>query len=139
MHFHRLVARLARHPRQLFLLDSIGGYVSASVPLIILWKFAADVGLPATLLIAMSVTGFVYGSYSLICALRVRSRWLFYLQILVGANCAYLLALTGYTLINFSTLSPLGLAYLVIDHVILIAVIGTEIAATAIMSRLTPH
>jgi len=134
MNFNQLIARLAAHPRQLFLLDSAGGYVSASVPLIILWTCEAHVGLPRELLIAMSLTGCVYGSYSLICALSIRLRWVFFLKILVGANSAYLCSLMAYTLINLSSLSQLGLAYLLLDHLVLISVIAIELAATVALS-----
>lgn len=114
--------------------------MSALVPLVITWKFAAYFELPRKLLLAMSLTGVLYGSYSLICALSIRSRWGFFLRILVGANSAYLLTLMAYTLINLSSLSPLGLAYLLIDHLVLITVIAVELAVIAAISRVrTSH
>ena len=137
MNLSQFIARLAARPRQAFILDSAGGYLSASVPLIILWKFEAEFGLPRELLVAMSLTSFLYGSYSLICALRIRSRWSFFLKILVGANSTYLFALMTYTLINLSRLSHLGLAYLLVDHLVLASVIAIELAATAGMTRNT--
>lgn len=135
MNANQLIARLAANPKQLFMLDSAGGYLSASVPLIILWACEAHFGLPRELLIVMSLTGFLYGSYSLICALSIRSRWLPFLKMLVGGNSIYLLSLMAFTVINISSLSQPGLAYLVIDHLVLISVIVVELAVTSAIHR----
>jgi hypothetical protein len=136
MRFKKLVARFASNPKQLFLFDSMGGILSAAVPLLILWKFESHFGLPGEVLIAMSITGFLYCAFSLLCALRIKSRWNFFLKILVVANSTYLLALMAYTAINFSDLSQLGLAYLLIDHFVLISVISLELAVIAAISRM---
>ncbi|MDZ4082696.1 MAG: hypothetical protein U1E10_07160 [Bdellovibrionales bacterium] len=132
----KLIARFASHPKQLFLFDSMGGLLSATVPLFILWQFESQFGLPRELLIAMAVTGFLYGAYSLICALRIESRWSFFLKILVVANSAYLISLLAYTVLHFSDLSHLGLAYLLVDHLVLISVIAIEISALAAISKM---
>lgn len=136
MRFKKLVARFASNPRQLFLFDSLGGLLSAAAPLLILWKFESHLGLPRELLLAMSITGFLYSTYSLLCALRIKSRWNFFLKILVVANSTYLLALMAYTVIHFSTLSQLGLAYLLVDHFVLISIISLELAVIAAISRM---
>lgn len=114
----------------------MGGLLSGIVPLLILWNFNSDFGLPRTLLIAMSITGFSYGAYSLLCALRIKSRWLVFLKILVVANTIYLLSLMAYTAIHFSDLSALGLAYLFVDHLVLFSVISIELSVLAAIPRL---
>lgn len=129
-------ARLASNPKQLFLLDAMGGLASAIAPLIVLWEFESLIGLPHELLIAMALTGILYGTYSLLCALRIQTRWTFFLKILVGANATYLFSLMVYTVVHFSSLTPLGLTYLLIDHLVLISVIAVELSALATLSRL---
>jgi hypothetical protein len=130
------LARLASHPKHLFLLDGMGGFASAVAPLIIVWKFETLIGLPRELLIAMALTGFLYGSYSLLCALKIKTKWALFLKILVGANATYLFCLMAYTVLHFSSLSPLGLAYLLIDHLVLISVIFIELNVLAALSGL---
>lgn len=132
---NKLIFKLAANPKHLFLLDSMGGLASAVVPLLILWKFDSHFGLPSQLLVAMALTGFTFGSYSLLCALKIKSREHLFLKILVIANSTYLISLMVYTASCFSDLSPLGLAYLIIDHVVLSSVIALEIAVLRAISN----
>ena len=129
-----IITKLASNPKQLFLLDSMGGLASAVVPLLILGIFDSHFRLARELLIAMSLTGFVFGSYSFLCALKIQSRWMFFLKILVLANSTYLFSIMAYTAVYFSSLSQLGLAYLLIDHLVLISVIALELAVIAAIS-----
>ena len=61
---------------------------------------------------------------------------MFFLKILVLANSTYLFSIMAYTAVYFSSLPQLGLAYLLIDHLVLISVIALELAVIAAISWL---
>ena len=103
---------------KLFLIDSLGGLLSAFILGFVLIKFESRFGMSPSILYLLSGVALVFSVYSFICFLRRMKNWQIYLKIIAIANLLYC-CLTMILLVYwYKKLTILGLIYFVIEIII---------------------
>ncbi len=114
-----LIYYFAEKPKLLFLIDSIGAFMTAFFLFAIMRQFNEYFGMSQSILANLSIIAVGFGSYSATCFLLLKKRWTPFLRLIGIANLLYC-ALTTTLLINyFSLLTILGVMSFVTEIVII--------------------
>ncbi len=122
-----ILDRMIRHPRQLFLIDSIGAMLTAALLAGVVAKLEGIFGMqPAPLYILAAIAG-LFLVYSMSCYLFNPANWRPYMKAIALANLAY----CCFTLVLVFFLVPgvtaLGMAYFVGEGLIVGALVYLEL------------
>lgn len=129
------ISHLAKKPRQVFLIDSLGAMFSALGLLIILNFLNGYVRLtPKTLRVFLLLAG-AFCLYSAACFLFIRKNHRFFILIIGIANLFYCFLITGTIILHFDGLNLLSLAYFVSEVVIIAGLVCIEINVVILIKR----
>lgn len=123
-----IFARLKSQPKQIFLLDGIGAFLS-TLFLLFIAKFHEVFGMPCPAVCLLCMIALILCIYSLCCYYFVGIKWRLCLLVIIAANVLYSL-FTGFLVVyHFRGLTALGLAYFVAELIVLSFVIALELKA----------
>lgn len=111
--------------KNIFLIDGVGAFLSASLTGLLLPFFSNRIGLPKEILYLMASIGFVYALSSLTFYFWSRNLKKI-LPYLILANFYYCLLITILLFTFWGELSVLGAAYFLIEMVILLGLVAIE-------------
>lgn len=115
------------NPRKLFLLDSLGAILTASMLFFVLRKLNNFFGMPIIVLENLALLALCFAFYSIICFLFLKKNWSFYLHIIAFANLSYGL-LTMFLLIAFYTqITWLDWFYFLTEIVVIFVLVYLEL------------
>lgn len=99
------------NPRTLFLFDGLGAALTTFSLFFVLRHYYDSFGMPADVLIHLSVIGLVYCAYSMSCYFLLKDNWAPYLRIIATSNFLY--CVLTITLLHFyhDELTGIGFAY----------------------------
>ncbi len=117
---------LTTNPKRLFLVDSIGAFLSLFFISCILIPFQQYVGIPGSTLFIIAVPPFIFALYSLICAYYVTIKWAFYLSLISLANLLYCCLTIGLIIYHYANLTLLGLLYFVTEIILILLLVFVE-------------
>lgn len=120
--------------RQAFLIDGLGGLLTATMLGLVLPAFHQHIGLPAGTLRLLGLAGLGYATYSLSCFRFLQGNPAPYLRFIVVANLLYCLVTAAILATHRNTVTTLGLSYFVAEVLVILAVVSLEIR---ILRRLT--
>ena len=103
--------KLTSNPQRLFLIDSLGAFLTAFLLGVILTRFEAYFGMPGKVLYALSTLAVVFGLYSMGCYFWVRSRWRPFLKAIALANLVYCSLTIALVISLYESLTILGVLY----------------------------
>lgn len=115
-------------PRTMFLLDGLGGLVTAGMLCVVLPSMHTMVGLSPQLLRTLGAIGAAYATYSLGCFALVGARWPRALAVLLVANVLYCAVSALVVRRHLDALTTLGIAYFALEIVAITALVGLELA-----------
>jgi len=121
-----LTTRLISNPKQLFLVDGIGGLVSAFMLYVVLKDFS---GMPSRVLDQLAAIALFCGIYSLSCYAFVKSRWKNFMKFICVFNGCYCVLTLVIMVIHFSSLQPAGTIYFLAEIAIIAKLAITEFKA----------
>ncbi|UXE65915.1 MAG: hypothetical protein KA713_15815 [Chryseotalea sp. WA131a] len=119
----QIIAKLVSNPKKLFLVDSVGAFMTAFFLAVVLPTFEEYVGMPKKILVPLSTIALVYALYSALCYYFTDQNWRLFLKSLCIANLLYCFLTTGLLILFYSSLTTLGVMYFLIE----IALIGVLI------------
>lgn len=108
-----------RSPRKLFLLDSIGALATALSLFVVRWAFHAHFGIPPNILQVLAAIALAYSLYSASCYLFLKKNPAPFIRIIAMANLLYVALIIGILFIHHAALSPIGLAYFIVEAAII--------------------
>lgn len=115
------------HPKQLFLIDAIGGLMTASLLFFLLARLEHVFGMPEKPLIVLSIIALAYVSYSFSCYCFVKHNWRPFLLIIAIANALYCVA-TAILIQQYSgQLTLPGFTYFIAEMAIICILVVVEI------------
>ncbi len=120
---------LTSNPKRLFLLDSIGAFLTAFLLGVILTRFEAYFGMPGKVLYPLSILACVFGLYSMGCYVWVRSHWRPFLKAIALANLGYCLLTIGLVVSLYPSLTILGILYFSGELIVVGVLIYIELSA----------
>jgi hypothetical protein len=118
-----LTNRLISNPKQLFLLDGIGGMISAFMLYVVLKDFS---GMPPRVLNQLAAIALFCGIYSLSCFAFVKSQWKNFMTFIAVFNGCYCVLTLIIVVIHFTVLEPLGSIYFIGEIAIIAKLAITE-------------
>jgi hypothetical protein len=110
---------LLQHPKRLFLLDSLGAFLTASLLLAVLRPFEPVFGMPGRVVLLLAGIALLFALYSLCCYFFVAGRWRLFLKIIWAANLLYCGLTAGLLLFFYARLTPLGVGYFLGEIVVI--------------------
>lgn len=126
MKAHSFPAALIQNPRKLFLLDGLGGLLTAFCLLFILMPFEYQFGMPRQILSILTAVAFVFAIYSVSCFLFVRTDRRLFLKFLYVANLTYCCITAILVSTNYHRLTWLGITYFLIEIVVICMLVAIE-------------
>ncbi len=108
-------------PKNIFLVDGVGAFVTALIIYFILNPYNEYIGVASEVLIPLSVIAFVFCIYSISCFFLLKHHWQDFLKIIIAANTIYCLTTISVLFYYQETITTLGLFYFIGE----IIVIGT--------------
>jgi len=129
-----LLDKLSSNPKRLFLIDSLGAFISAFLLGIVLTHFTEYVGIPKKVLIGLSLLAIVIGIYSMICHFFIRYRWHSFLFAIFIVNLLYCILTIAVVFYFFESITICG-AFYFIGEITLIGILAFIELKTVQMKR----
>jgi hypothetical protein len=114
-------------PKRLFLIDSLGGLLSALLLGVVLASFETAFGMPQNILYFLSVLASVYAIYSFLSYWRTKENWRPYMKGIATANLIYCGLTIGLVIYHHLALTKLGLIYFLLEVVVIISLVIIEL------------
>ena len=114
-------------PKNLFLIDGLGALLSAFLLGVVLVKLQSLIGMPTNQLYFLAAIPCFFALYDLICYFGVGENWRPYLKGIAIANLLYCVLSIGLLIFHFPKLTGLGVAYFVIEILIVVAIAWWEL------------
>lgn len=105
-------------PKKLFLLDSLGGLLSAIMLGLVLTSMETAFGMPRKVLYPLAFIACAFSLYSFLCFWRFPEQWRPYLRLIAVANLSYGCLTLGLVMYWHQQLTPLGLLYFVLEMLV---------------------
>lgn len=106
-------------PKRLFLVDGLGGMLSAFLLGVVLARFETVFGMPQKVLYFLSCFACMYATYSLLSYRRAKENWRPWMQAIAVANLLYCCLTIGLVIYHHQALTKLGLLYFLLEVVII--------------------
>lgn len=124
-------------PRQVFLLDGLGGVLTATLLGLVLPLFHERIGLGPWTLRGLGLIGLGYAAFSLSSFWRSPRRIAPYLRLIVLANLAYCAVIIAVLGARRADVTALGFVYFAVEVLVILTLVGLEVG---VLRRLPgPH
>ena len=104
--------------KKIFLIDSLGALISAII-LLVISQFERQFGISRNLCLILVPLPIIFSVFSFVSYKLDNEKWKSLLKIIAIANLSYCCLTLYLTLINFATLKNLGIAYFVVEILII--------------------
>lgn len=113
-----MVNKLTMSPKRLFLIDGLGALLTSISLLAVLRPLEHLFGMPEQTLVMLSIPAVLFAIYSGCCFLFVGIGWRSFLRVIAVANLLYCCVTAGLIVTCYAQLTPLGVAYFVVEIVV---------------------
>lgn len=127
----KLINYFAEKQKMLFLMDSIGAFVTAFFLFVVMLKFNAHFGMPKNELACLTVIAVCFCIYSAACFLFLRKGLTPFMRGIGIANLIYCALTIGLLINYYSVLTFIGIAYFVVEMVIICGLSYVELNVAA--------
>ena len=114
-------------PKKVFLIDGIGAIISAFMLGFVFVKIQHYIGIPKNILYFLAIIPCFLALYSFGCYYFFPKKWNLYLKIIAVLNLLYCFLTTSLLIILIEKTTFLGVAYFIIEIVILVTLIIFEL------------
>ncbi|AHM62826.1 hypothetical protein D770_22905 [Flammeovirgaceae bacterium 311] len=118
-------------PRKLFLIDSLGGLLSAIMLGLILTRFENTFGMPEEVLYPLAFMACIFFTYSFICFLSKTANWRPYMKIIAITNLMYCCLTIVLIIYLYQKLTVLGLMYFILEIIVITVLAIVELKTAA--------
>lgn len=127
----QFIQTISLNPKRIFLIDSLGALLTSLLSVAVLLPFEALFGMPRPVLLFLSGTSLLFALYSLGCYWFVKHNWRPFLTLIWLANASYCCLTAGLIIAYYGRLTRLGVAYFLVEIVLIIVLIRVERQAFA--------
>lgn len=128
------------NPKKLFLIDGSGALLSAFLLGVVLVRFEPVFGMPRETLYFLAFLPCIFAVYDVYCYLRITKNQGLFLKIIAAANLVYCFVSAGLVLQHYQRLTNLGLAYFVLEIIVVIVLAMVELkTASGIVYKKVEH
>lgn len=112
--------------KSLFLIDSIGAFISAFMLGFVLVNWEVYFKVPVDSLNTLAILAVLLSLFSLTCYLFVKHNLTLYFKIIASLNLMYCLLTSVYIYTDFTVMTNLGLLYFIGEIAIILILVKTE-------------
>lgn len=112
--------------KNIFLIDGLGGIVSALLLGIVLPLLTDFIAMPKQTLIILAAIALLYAAYSLSCHFISPTNKAFFLKIIIAANLIYSCMTIGYLYIHSSSLNIWDFLYFSLEVIVILVIVNLE-------------
>lgn len=123
---NNIIEKYQLQPRQVFLFDGVGAFISAILLVLLLANLESLFGLPKTTVYSLSIPAFGLMLYSLGCYFLKPKSWRPLLTAVAVANILYCILTVSVIISNHETLTVIGLMYFLGEIGIILFIAGIE-------------
>ncbi len=135
-----IIDKLTVKPKTLFLIDSLGAFVTTFFLFVILRNYNQFIGMPEIILVYLSLIAACFCIYSTSCFLFLKQNWTPFIRGISIANLAYCILTISLLIFNYPRLTTIGITYFLLEIAILFGLIYIELTvATAIQKAEKKH
>lgn len=116
---NKLINHLTEKQKTLFLIDSLGAFLTGFLLFVIMRQFNDYFGMPKTVLTYLSVIAICLCLYSTACFIFLKVRWTPFIWIIGTANLLYCALTIGLLIKYYPLLTIIGIIYFLIEIVII--------------------
>ena len=116
----------AGQPRSLFVVDAIGALSTSLLVLLVLRTFNAYIGMTKPTLTLLGGLALCLLAYSTLCALLLRGSWIPFIYVIITGNLTYCIITIGVILLNYETVTTLGLLYFALEIALVFFLVSLE-------------
>lgn len=118
---------LYKNPKKVFLIDASGALISLFSFWCIVYPLENYFTISSSVLLLLSVIAFTLFLYSFSCYMWIKQNWKPYLKTIIILNSLYILFSIGLIFYHFKKGSLFGIAYFILEIVVILAVLFVEI------------
>lgn len=119
----------------LFLIDSIGAFLTAFLLFTILRNVNEHIGIQKTTLTGLALIAFCFCIYSAACFIFVKQNYGLFIWIISIANLFYCILTIGLIVVNYHFLTMMGLSYFLIEVIIISILSYIEIKVALVINK----
>lgn len=123
---NQIVQYFTNLPKQLFLLDAIGAFITATFIGVVMRNNIDIFGLPPQEAVVMTFIAYSFFCFSGICYLFVKNKHYKYIFTIASANSLYVLLSFFIFFNHFNDLTPFGIMYLLSEMATIILLVTLE-------------
>lgn len=128
--FEKLTRHLAKNPRRLFLIDSVGALLTAVLLCGVLSNLSPYIGMPKTTLDLLFSIAACFCFYSAACFLFLKAKWALYIRLISFANLLYCALTIAFLFIHYNKLTILDLMYFLAETAIICLLLYIELTVS---------
>jgi hypothetical protein len=122
-----LINYFSKKPKTLFLIDSIGAFLTTFFLFVVIRQFNEYFGIPKTELTYLSLLGICFCIYSTSCFLFLKRNHKHFIRIIATANLLYCFLTIGLMIKYYSSLTIIGVAYFFVEIIIILGLSYIEL------------
>lgn len=122
-----LIENLTSNPKRIFLMDSIGAFLSATSLMVILCFFEPEFEIPKKMLYFLFVIACILSIYSIRCYYLFDKRWEKHLRTILIANILYCILTITLLAIFRNSVTLLAIIYFILELIIISCIAFIEI------------
>ncbi len=122
-----IIHKLTVSPKLLFLIDSLGAFLTSFFLFILSRNFHEYLGIPTRIFTCLSVIAACFCIYSMACFLFLKENWTPFISIISTANLIYCILTIGFLIYYFNQIKNLELTYFLTEITIIFALVYIEI------------
>lgn len=126
----KLTSQLAKKPRALFLIDSIGALITALVLFTVLRNLHAYFGLPQSVITILFSIASCFCFYSATCLIFLKKKWMLFLRIISFANILYCFLTIVFLFIYHRGVTILGFTYFLTETAVIFTLAYVELSVS---------
>ncbi len=123
----QILDKIIPNPKKLFLIDSLGAFLTAFFLGVLLVELEEIFGMPKQVLYYLSLIAICFGMYSILCHFFLKKNWSPYLKIIIIVNLMYGCVTVGLVGYFYQRLTILGLTYFTLEIMVMITLIVIEV------------
>ena len=128
--------QLTEKPRLLFLIDSLGAFLTAFMQSVLLLNCNEYFGMPPTILLYLSAIAICFCIYSAVCSFLLKQHWTaFIIGIISIANLFYCVLTIGLLIFYYPLLKISDLVYFIAEIVIICGLVSIELKVAVTLRK----
>lgn len=130
----KIINQLKEQQKKLFLIDSIGAFITAFLLFAVLRNFNQYIGLSKEVLTYLALTAFAFSLYSA-CFLFLKQYCRVFIWVIIIANLFYCILIILVLTVNYPLITVTGFCYFLIEIIIICILVYIELNVASAVSK----